>query len=88
MKSKIITFYASRNPEGPYSKDISLSNFKPKRSDRNPVWMYWPPDFNKSFHCILTERETKNLGLYDLKPGICRNLNTGKEFTFERAESV
>lgn len=91
--SETITFWASRNPEGPYSPRIQLSNFCPKQLEGDQThWYYWPDDpddsFERAYVDYLSEESEKKLGLMDLRPGYARNLNTGEEIHISQAKEL
>lgn len=86
--SKTITFWASRNPEGPYTPRAQLSNFCPKQVPHDQThWYYWPDgSFDKAYVDYLCEESEGKLGLTDLRPGYARNLNTGEEIHISQAK--
>lgn len=88
--SKTTTFWASRNPEGPYSPRVQLTNFCPKKNTRNPDhWWYWSDgSIENSFVDHLTLDSEKTLGLDDLRAGYARNLNTGEEIHITQAKEI
>lgn len=88
--SKTITFWASRNPVGPYSPRVQLSNFCPKKvSDDLTHWYYWPDgSIERAYVDYLSEDSERNLGLTDLQPGYARNLNTGDEIHISQAKEM
>lgn len=94
---KPVVIYASRNPVGPYSEHVTLSNFKPKRRiwraygiyQTEKCWYYHGPK-NRSWwiHQISEPEGERALGLHTLQPGYCRNLNTGEEWPISKARKI
>ncbi|MBD3261122.1 MAG: hypothetical protein GF334_05475 [Candidatus Altiarchaeales archaeon] len=91
--AKTVRLYASRNPEGPYTDAVTLTNYRPRRAydpggNLCPQWYYWGPDGVPSelwWAHQLKKFEEKALGLSDLRPGYCRDLTTGRQWPLRSA---
>lgn len=96
MMKRPTVLYASRNPVGPYTYRVTLSNFKPKRRTNrvygfyqtDKCWYYYGPKNRPWWVHQINEAEERALKLHTLQPGYCRNLNTGEEWPISKARTI
>jgi hypothetical protein len=89
---KAVTFYVCREPKGPYCERMTMSAYPPRINPQDKElgyhWYHHPRKGELSYCVPLSNDAAIILGLHNLKPGYCRNLNTGVEFCISDAESI